>query len=109
MKNNDEIDYGFLSDVSKDLNCNLLGDCAGSTISRRTTRGFKKSFGLDNNTITDQNAEHIIHAAMLGVVTCFSSRTEKATIGGILMLAGLIYFYQKGDRDNRYLGSVVNM
>lgn len=94
MNKNSEIDYGVLSDVSKELNCNLFGDCRGSTISRRTTKGFKKAFNLDDETISDQNAEHIVHVAMIGTAACFASKNEKATIGGILMLAGLIYFYQ---------------
>ena len=97
MDYKEEINYGVLSDVSRNLNCNLFDDCAGSTISRRTTRGFKEAFGLDDETITDENAEHIVHAAMLGTAACFASKKEAGIIGGILMLAGLIFFYQNGD------------
>lgn len=93
---NTEINYGILSDVSRNLNCELFDDCGGSTISRRTTKGFKKAFGLDDNSISDQNAEHIIHAAMIGTLSCFTAKNERSTLGGILMLAGLVYFYQKG-------------
>ena len=98
MKKNSnlEIDYGVLSDVSKDLNCNVFGDCGGSTISRRTTKGFKKAFNMSNENISDQDAEHIIHAAMVGTAACLTSKNEKTTFGGFLMLAGLIFFYQNG-------------
>jgi len=93
MKIKKEIDYGVLSDVSKELNCNLFGDCSGSTISRRTTKGFKKTFKLDDNDISDQNAEHIVHAAMVGTATCLMSKNKNTAIGGVLLLAGLIFLY----------------
>jgi hypothetical protein len=93
MKNENEIDYGILNTVSKELNCNLFGDCSGSTISRRTTKGFKNVFNLDDNDISDQNTEHVVHAAMVGTVACLSSRKEGTTLGGILLLAGLTYLY----------------
>ena len=96
MNSNNEVDYGILSDISKELNCNLLGDCSGSSISRRTTKGFKRAFNLDE-TISDQNAEHVVHAAMLGTAACFASKNENAKIGGLLMLAGLVLFYQNGN------------
>ncbi len=95
MKNK-EINYGILSDVSKGLNCNLLGDCSGSTISRRTTKGFKKSFDLSDNDISDQNAEHIVHAAMIGTVACLTSKNESQNILGLFLFAGLTYFYSEG-------------
>lgn len=76
------------------MNCDLFGDCRGSTISRRTTKGFKKAFNLEDEIISDQNAEHIVHAAMIGTIACFNSKNENATIGGALMLAGLVFFYQ---------------
>lgn len=92
-----EMDYGVLSDVSRDLNC-VVGDCRGITISRRTTKGFKRAFNLDDSQLSDENAEHIIHAAMVGTVACFSSKEAKknGSIAGVLMLASLIFFYQKG-------------
>jgi len=90
-----EIDYGILTDVSKELNCTLFDDCSGSTISRRTTKGFKKVFNLDDDDISDQNAEHIVHAAMLGTAACFTSKKENTTIGGLLLLAGLVFLYHK--------------
>jgi len=93
MKNKNEIDYGVLSDVSKELNCNLFGDCTGSTISRRTTKGFKNVFNLDDNDISDQNAEHIVHGAMIGTIACLTSKKENSTLSGLLLLAGLAYLY----------------
>lgn len=94
MDNNYEIDYGILSDVSKGINCNLFGDCSGSTISRRTTKGFKKAFSLDDTNISDQNAEHIVHAAMIGTAACLTAKKETRTLGGFLLLASLVFFYQ---------------
>lgn len=90
-----EINYGALSDLSRGANCNLFADCSGSTISRRTTRGFKKAFNLDDKDISDQNAEHLVHAAMLGTAACLASK--ETTLGGLLLAAGLIYFYQEGN------------
>ncbi len=92
-----EIDYGVLSEVSRDLNCNLIGDCSGTTISRRTTKGFKKAFNLDDRQISDQDAEHIVHIAMVGMATCFVSRNNNAPIAGFLLLASLFIFYQNGE------------
>ena len=96
MSKNKEIDYGILSDVSRNANCNILGDCEGSTISRRTTRGFKKAFNLQDADISDQNAEHIVHLAMVGTAACVTSKKDDDKIGGLLLLASLAYFYQKG-------------
>jgi len=89
-----EIDYGVLSDISKGLNCNLFGDCSGATISRRTTKGFKKSFNFTDKDISDQNAEHIVHGAMIGALVCLTSKDEDAKFGGILLLLALAFFYQ---------------
>ncbi|MEM6260901.1 MAG: hypothetical protein AAGI38_00225 [Bacteroidota bacterium] len=94
MKNS-EINYGVLSHVSRELNCNVLGDCSGSTISRRTTKGFKRAFNLTDHTISDQNAEHIVHAAMLGTVVCLFSKNKGAIVIGILLLLALIFFYKR--------------
>ena len=93
MKKNKEIDYGILSDVSKELNCNLFFDCSGSTISRRTTKGFKNVFNLDDNDISDQNAEHIVHGVMIGSAVCLASKKENSTIIGLLLLASLVFLY----------------
>ena len=93
MKNKNEIDYGVLSDVSKEINCNFFGDCTGSTISRRTTKGFKKVFNLNDNDISDQSAEHIVHGVMIGTVACLTSKKENSTLGGLLLLASLAYLY----------------
>ncbi|MFI0428894.1 hypothetical protein [Mariniflexile sp. HMF6888] len=60
-----------------------------------TLQSMRCEFGLDDNSFSDQNTEHIIHAAMLGILFCFTAKTERSTLGGILMLAGMVYFYQK--------------
>lgn len=93
MNKKSEIDYGVLTDVSKAANCNLFGDCSGSTISRRTTRGFKKAFNLSDDVISDQNAEHIIHGVMGATVACLASKSDEGKVGGLLLLAGLAYCY----------------
>lgn len=94
MSKTKEIDYGILSDISKGANCNLFGDCSGATISRRTTKGFKNTLNLTDRDISDQNAEHIVHAAMIGTAAClFSESSNKRTIGAFLLL-GLFICYQ---------------
>ncbi len=61
-------EYGILTKISRDINCGAFGDCSGSTISRRTTKGLKKITGL---TMPDQKAEVIVHAAMIGVLATY--------------------------------------
>ncbi len=93
-----EIDYGILSDISRELNCNLLGDCSGSTISRRTTKGFKKSLNLTNDDISDQNAEHIVHALMIAFVGAlvygFRKNKNEALIVSLVLFLALRFSYK---------------
>lgn len=88
-----EIDYGVLGDISKGINCSIFGDCSGSTISRRTTKGFKKTFNLSDMNISDQGAEHIVHGLMIGTVASFASNKKNSTLTGLLLLAGLTFMY----------------
>lgn len=90
-----EINYGVLSIVSKKLNCVLFGDCSGSTISRRTTKGFKKALGCNDRNITDQDAEHLVHGLMICAVVCLTSKRKEKFLLGLFILVGLIYWYHK--------------
>jgi hypothetical protein len=94
MNKTKEIDYGILSDISKGANCNLFGDCSDSTISRRTTKGFKKILNLNDKNISDQNAEHIVHAAMIGTAACLFSKSSNKKVTGSFILLGLFICYQ---------------
>lgn len=98
MKKAKEIDYGILGDISKEANCTLFGDCSGSTISRRTTKGFKRSFGLNDENISDQNAEHIVHGIMIISFITFTysivRKSGKALIWSLLLLLVIIFWYQ---------------
>jgi len=89
-----EIDYGSLGDLSKALNYGL-GDRTGRTVSRRTTQGFKRVMNITDERMHDQNAEHIIHGAMLGTAGLLLSKEGNKGLG-LLGLACLIAFYQAG-------------
>lgn len=92
----DELNYGALTEVSRGLN-SLLGDNSGRTVSRRTTHGFKRSFNLSDQDISDTNAEHIVHGAMISTGTLIASKNEGSRVAGILLLASLFLFYQAGE------------
>jgi hypothetical protein len=98
MNKTKEIDYGIWGDISRDANCHLLGDCSGSTISRRTTKGFKNSLNLSTNNISDQNAEHIVHGFMIiAVFSLIGSSIHKSgkVLGlGLILLLLLFVWYQ---------------
>lgn len=98
MNKTQEIDYGIWSDISKGANCNLFGDCSGSTISRRTTKGFKKSLNLNDSNISDQHAEHIVHGFMIIVLLSFIGssiyKSGKVLVLGLILLLLLIVCYQ---------------
>jgi hypothetical protein len=87
------INYGVLTDMSKSLN-GLLGDKSGRTVSRRTTQGFKKAFNLDK--IDDEDAEDIVHAAMISTGLLLVSKNDNLKIFGALLLAGLFACYHNG-------------
>lgn len=89
-----EINYGKWGVLSELINCNLLGDCSGSTISRRTTKGFKKAFNLN---MSDQMAEHIIHGLMVFVFYTLVLKQEKQIGLGLVLLFTLAIFYSIGE------------
>jgi hypothetical protein len=41
-----------------------------------TLQSMRCEFGLGDNSFSDQNAEHIIHAAMLGILSCFTAKQK---------------------------------
>jgi len=53
----------ILSDFSKEINCHVLGDCSGRSVTENTTEGF--------NLVTDENVvdlgDYPAHALMIGV------------------------------------------
>ncbi len=93
MKKNSNNNYGILTDMSKSLNV-LLGDSSGRTVSRRTTHGFMKAFDIRD--MRDNNAEHIVHGAMISSGVLLTSKNKNLKIFGLLLLAGLIALYQIG-------------
>lgn len=86
-------DYGVLTDMSKSLN-ELFGDSSGRTVSRRTTHGFKQAFNIKE--LSDDNAEHIVHGAMISSGLLLTSKNNNSKIFGLLLLAGLVACYQIG-------------
>lgn len=91
----EEINYGILSDVSKTINYGL-GDRSGRTVSRRTTQGFKRAFNINDSQLSDQNAEHIIHGAMVGTAVLLKSKKNANVATGLLTLACLFALYHAG-------------
>jgi hypothetical protein len=90
---NKKENYGILTDMSKSLN-ELLGDYSGITVSRRTTIGFKRSFNI--NDLSNDEAEHIVHGAMIWTGFMLNSKNKNTNIFGILLLLALVVFYQSG-------------
>jgi hypothetical protein len=85
--------YGVLTEMSKSLN-ELLGDNSGRSVSRRTTQGFKKAFDIKN--IDDEDAEDIVHTAMISTGLLLASKNDNSKVFGALLLAGLIACYHIG-------------
>ncbi len=86
-------EYGVLTDLSKSLNM-LFGDGSGRTVSRRTVHGFKRAFNI--NDLSDENAEHIIHSAMISTGLLLTSKKSNFNLLGLLLLIGLVACYQNG-------------
>lgn len=90
-----KVNYGIWTEVSKEINASL-GDKSGRTVSRRTTHGFKNALNLSNNEITDENAEHLMHCAMISSAALLVNKNNGAKIAGLIILAGLVGLYQAG-------------
>lgn len=88
-----ETNYGVLTDVSKGWNI-ILGDKSGRTVSRRTAHGFKNAFKLQN--MEDDDAELIVHGAMVASGALISAKSDGAKAAGLLLLLGLFACYQEG-------------
>jgi hypothetical protein len=85
--------YGVLTDASKGWNM-ILGDKSGRTVSRRTTHGFQRSFNLQS--MDENDAEVIVHGAMLASGALLRSKNDGAKAAGLLLLFGLFACYQSG-------------
>lgn len=85
--------YGVLTDVSKGIN-EAFGDKSGRTVSRRTAHGFKRSFKKSN--MHDDDAEFIVHGAMVTSGALLKSKSSGAQAAGLLLLFGLFACYQDG-------------
>ena len=89
---NDERDYGVLTDISKSINKGL-GDNSGRTVSRRTAQGLQKSL---NRPVSYNEAEDITHVGMVATAMMLKSENENVKFGGFLIGLGLVSLYQKG-------------
>lgn len=88
-----ETNYGILTDASKGWNL-ILGDESGRTVSRRTAHGFKSAFKLKE--MEDDDAELIVHSAMVASGALLSTKNDGAKAAGLLLLLGLFACYQEG-------------
>ena len=79
----------ILSRLSKEANCQLLSDCSGDSISRRSGRGFIRATGID---ISDDRSIDIIHLGILSL-QFLKSKNLKAGVG-----LTLLAFYLNGKR-----------
>jgi len=87
------INYGVLTDVSKDLN-QFFGDNSGRTVSTRTAHGFKNFFNAKS--IDDEAAEFIVHSGMIAATTLLNSKKETEKSNGLMLSLALFLFYQAG-------------
>ncbi len=87
-----ERNYGPLTDVSKLVNT-IFGDKSSRTVSMRTTHGFQNILRLN---ISEQDAEDIVHLAMVGSLLLVKSKNKTANTLGILLIAGLFVCYHNG-------------
>lgn len=83
---------GIWAALSRGLNCKVFGDCSERTVSQRTAIGFKRLLGLS---MSDQNAVHIVHVAMLGSAYLIFNK-EKQSVGGVGLVLLLTVAYQIG-------------
>ena len=87
--------YGIWTEMSKEVN-KAFGDNSGRTVSRRTTHGFKKTLKLSDHNISDENAEHIVHGAMISSAVLLANKNKGAKITGLVIFVGLIGLYHAG-------------
>lgn len=82
------------SEVSRRLNCNILNDCSGVTISSRTAKGLNKSFGLklNHNSVVD-----LTHLGMIVSPILLKSSNPTSRLAGGMILGGLVLGYLSGN------------
>jgi len=85
---NNLVDIG--SEISRNTNCYILGDCSGKTISRRTGLGLRRAIALD---VTPKRATDIAHLGMAASYFLLKSCDERKRKLGKLMVGGLILAY----------------
>ena len=95
MKSQNRLNYGALTDFSKALN-DMVGDKTGRTVSHRTASGLKKIFKVEE--MSNDDAEHIVHAGMAAAGILVSSKDENLMATGALLGLGLFICYQEGKR-----------
>lgn len=83
-----------LSNISKAANCNLLGDCSGDSISKRTARGLGRQINRSTDFEVAPSDVSLAHALMISTYLLIRSGN---ILGGVV-LAGLISFYQSGKK-----------
>lgn len=78
------------SEISRNTNCHILGDCSGKTISRRTGLGLRRALDLD---VTPRRATDIAHLGMATSYFLLKSRDERNRNIGKLLVGGLVLAY----------------
>jgi len=86
----------ILSDISKSVNCNLLNDCSGDSISKRTARGLNRRLSGSNNNIVASSDLHLTHALMLSSFLLIKSESGIAKTFGGVVFASLFTSYHSG-------------
>ena len=89
----------ILSETSKSVNCNLLNDCSGDSISRRTARGLNRQLSGSNNNMVASSDLHFTHALMLSSYILIKSESKTAKIFGGIVLANLLISYNTGSKN----------
>lgn len=78
------------SEISRNANCQIFGDCSGRTISRRTGLGLRKGLQLD---VSPKVATDIAHVGMGLVFFLLRSDLPKNRTLGRLLTGGLVLSY----------------
>lgn len=78
------------SEISRNANCNLLGDCSGKTISRRTGLGLKKGLNLN---VTTKVATDMAHVGMGALLLLLRSKSKNSQNLGLAIAGGLFLAY----------------
>lgn len=76
---------------SKNLNCNVFGDCSGRTVSLNGAKGIAK---LTNYHYSDSIYKEVFHLGIevtigLSIASCFNQKHIKRTLAGVGILTTL--------------------